>query len=282
MSLTKWPERQKSLYEYHLYMNSLETKEELLNTKVKTKYRSKFYNKIDKENRNEKRCSSKTMGSPQITKVDPKKYLKKGGGFKPEVPQVTHKRHKLNIPRVPARSTLSLNTVRLYEATDTSNVTSNTTSNTTLVNHPLENIRKISSLQSKYSNPKIAVNRFGDTKSLKEVEPVYVLKTSFGKVPKYIIEQHIGDLYDQPAGGEKIEHAKSYKCNLIQEIEHYEMLKNLKENWTETYREYQKLPLKPIKGYVAQKRAQLDNHLNALERDIRLLERHPIIYMKQE
>lgn len=269
--------RHQSRNDCELHINSFKNKNELRNTGTYTKYRSKFYEEIDKQNRSEKRSTNKTMGSPHVTKVDPKQFLKKGGGFKPAVPHVTHIRRKLKLPKVPPRfPSVSINTAQLIEIDNKNDVETPKT-----ISDPFIDIEEDSMSRSEFSDSNKSISRLGESTSLVESKPIYVLKTSFGKVPQYIIEPQ-GNSSNNQEQSKEVENTKTRKCNLIQEMERNAMLLHLKEHWMETYREFQKMPLRSGNDELSKKRLELDYYLDALEGDIRILEQHPIIYIKEE
>jgi len=110
----------------------------------------------------------------------------------------------------------------------------------------------------------------------------YVTRGDYGMIPGYMVNRK-KELYEaeQMAKGEAeaAECVAKSKCRHLDEIERQSMLNGLKENWAETFREFQSLPLLIDTEALTKKKYKLEEALKDLEKDIQLMERHNHIFV---
>ncbi|XP_050546691.1 enkurin-like isoform X2 [Daktulosphaira vitifoliae] len=110
------------------------------------------------------------------------------------------------------------------------------------------------------------------------LEPMYVLKKSFGKTPDYIFK------LNKEKGKTRIiqdEQKKTVEPILrcLPEQERSDLLKGLKTNWSQLQEEFQLLPMITDTLPKMKKKTILEKQLKDLEKDIDLLERSPFLYV---
>ncbi|KAF5295488.1 hypothetical protein FQR65_LT10476 [Abscondita terminalis] len=141
------------------------------------------------------------------------------------------------------------------------------------------NIKKAITQKPKEPEEKMVLDRFGTSKKMSAgLEPVYIYKDTFGKIPKYlkkfIREREKALLLQKDLIG-----TDQPKCRYITEEQRELLLKGLKENWEELQKSYQGLPILIDTIPKKHRKVKLEEELKKLEKDIVLVETHPYIYV---
>ncbi|CAI6356745.1 unnamed protein product [Macrosiphum euphorbiae] len=110
------------------------------------------------------------------------------------------------------------------------------------------------------------------------LEPSYVLKKDFGKLPLYIEKIR---KKNETIRLLEIERIKAIKPPLsrLPEDKRYELLTGLKTNWVELNRQFLLLPMLTDSVTKINRKTSLENQLGNLEKDITLLEKYPALYV---
>ncbi|XP_022162837.1 enkurin-like [Myzus persicae] len=110
------------------------------------------------------------------------------------------------------------------------------------------------------------------------LEPTYVLKKDFGKLPLYIEKIF---KKNETVRLVEIERTQAIKPPLrrLPEEECYELLTGLKTNWAELNRQFLLLPMLTDTVTKIKRKTNLENQLGSLEKDITLLEKYSALYV---
>jgi len=125
-------------------------------------------------------------------------------------------------------------------------------------------------------------NKTGDKNALDPsgLTPKFVNKKDFGQTPGYITKRK-EDMARARADYDAYvdETFKQRSASVLPEGERQEMLYGLKQNWEMAHHDYQGLSLVTDTEHKRQKKERLEGLMKQLERDIDLLEKHPVIYV---
>ncbi|XP_069683539.1 enkurin [Periplaneta americana] len=110
------------------------------------------------------------------------------------------------------------------------------------------------------------------------LEPHFILSKKYGKLPNYLRERQ---QEEEAAKKELQTEINLYKPEgrYITQPERKALLAGLKHNWEEVQKAYQLLPILTDTLPKKKHKAKLEEELKQLEHDIRMLERHPHIYV---
>ena len=242
------------------------------------RYRSKFRPSVLNEERTRRQGSHQTMGHAKVPLNDPKDFLKKGDVERKLNEQFSHQKamsamtreehnHRITRPPVPNhtdRPILGMKTTKDF-------VKQNAVE--TIIACPKQP-RKI-----------YVDTRRGDKYALEPsgLEPVYIRKKEFGKVPDYLEKRKDEvNLAKEEYNRYVSEHFAQGEMQKMPEEERESLICGLKKNWEELHREYQTLSVVIDTVPKKQRKDRLERQMKQLEKDIELLEAHPIIYISDD
>ncbi|XP_025207524.1 enkurin-like [Melanaphis sacchari] len=227
-------------------------------------HRSMFNNSIRREFKLNKGCHQ-TMGYAEVKVNEPSEFLKKNSRkvIRPFVENVkTSARNPVQCPCYPNKLLPKKEISRNF-----------------LLENFVDVVRKVPPLPKH----RVQDTRNGHTMVLDEVglEPLYVLKKDFGKLPLYIKKKFKKNETDKRIEIERIQAIKPPLRHLSEE-EHHTLLTGLKTNWAELYKQFLLLPILTDSMTKINRKTNLENQLRNLEKDIDLLERHVTLYVCDE
>jgi len=147
-----------------------------------------------------------------------------------------------------------------------------------ITNNAVTNIRSV---------PRRAIPKYVDTPSGNSRElipsglyPKYSQKTNYGKVPEYIVQrkkeaseaQREYDAYIQ-------ERMRQGSMKRMPDAERTKILEGLKTNWNLLHHQYQGLSVVMDTQPKRNRKEQIEKEMATLERDIKTIEAHPVIYI---
>ncbi|KAE9525086.1 hypothetical protein AGLY_014500 [Aphis glycines] len=227
-------------------------------------HRSMFNSSIRREFKLNKGCHQ-TMGYAEVKVNEPSEFLKK-------------KSRKVIRPFVENTKTSIKNPVQCSCYPNKPSSTKKNSRNF-LRENIVDVIRKVPPLPKH----RVQDSRDGHTIILDEsgLEPLYVLKKDFGKLPLYIekIFKKIETLRQKEV--ERIQAIKPPIRHLSKE-ERFVLLTGLKANWAELHKQFLLLPILTDSVTKINRKTNLENQLRNLEKDIDLLERYPNLYVCDE
>lgn len=147
------------------------------------------------------------------------------------------------------------------------------------------NIKRAASSVHIDRKPRFADTKYGDFQDLEKsgMIPIYVNKSKFGKVPKYLqkLKSKLSE-QEQAALEVDTESKVEEKMRKISLEEKQDLINGLQHNWNVLQNEYQKLPLLTDTVPKMLRKTKLENSLKQLERDIVLLNSNQsCIYIKK-
>ncbi|XP_026818303.1 enkurin-like [Rhopalosiphum maidis] len=227
-------------------------------------HRSMFNNSIRREFQLNKRCHQ-TMGYAEVKVNEPSEFLKK-------------KSRKVIRPFVEKTKTSDKNPVQCLRYPNKPSPKKKISRNF-LHKNVVDVVRKAPPLPKH----RVQDSRNGHIIVLDEagLEPLYVLKKDFGKLPFYIEKIY---KKNETIRQEEIERIRAIKPPLrrLPEEERYVLLTGLKINWAELHKQFLLLPMLTDSVTKINRKTNLENQLKSLEKDIDLLEKYPNLYVCDE
>ncbi|CAI6355105.1 unnamed protein product [Macrosiphum euphorbiae] len=110
------------------------------------------------------------------------------------------------------------------------------------------------------------------------LEPTFVCKKNFGKIPSYIKKIVKTNKTEKLAEVDRVRAIKPPLCYLSAD-ERNELLTGMRYNWGELYTEFLLLPMVTDSVPKINRKSRLENQLNNLEKDINILEKYPSLYV---
>lgn len=110
--------------------------------------------------------------------------------------------------------------------------------------------------------------------------PNYVLRTNFGRVPKYILERKREAERKAQQDRERMRECQKGP-KLMSEEERQDLLKGLRANWEALQQVYKKLSLLTDTIPKKARKTQLENELKEIEKDMLFLEHNRYIAIQE-
>jgi hypothetical protein len=209
------------------------------------------------------------MGPPKVATRPPDMFLKKHEREQKMPPENCEQKfrypdadaRKPPVPRPDERPVMGLRTTKNY-------ITENAVQNIMSVPRKPEKV---------YCD-----TRIGDKHSLipSGLEPVYIHKKNYGETPEYVAKrkeemQKAQDEYDAYVA----EHFKRGAMRQLTNDERQTLIDGLKDNWEQLHKDF--LQMSVVIDTVPKKnrKERLEAEMKQLERDVELLESHPVIYI---
>ncbi|XP_041367659.1 enkurin-like [Gigantopelta aegis] len=129
---------------------------------------------------------------------------------------------------------------------------------------------------------KFADTRIGDTHRLEPsgLEPVFVHKKEYGKVPNYLEARNKEMVRAQEEYDRYVtEHFKRGAMRQLTEQERMSVLQGLKTNWEDIHEEYQGLSVVTDTPPKKNRKERMEHQMKQLERDIEIFEKHRFVYI---
>ncbi|XP_014252700.1 enkurin [Cimex lectularius] len=233
-------------------------------------YKSKFSKLVREESRIGKDCH-KTFGyATDFPKADPKKdFLKKGTRVvcRPRI-EYTKPPTKV-LEQVPKKGEWKI-----------------------IEHKPTPNFIKLNIKKVHNAIPQTGPSRYVTTKGIRFhncnlLIPKFVWGEKFGKVPGYIykIKKELSDKIKEKEEKWRLR-AEKYKAaetlKRVSSAERLELLNGLKTAWAGLQREFQLLPMLNDTPPKIKRKRFLEEQLNALEKEIQMIEGHQIIYVYED
>uniref|UniRef100_UPI00358E6CAE enkurin isoform X1 n=2 Tax=Myxine glutinosa TaxID=7769 RepID=UPI00358E6CAE len=230
------------------------------------RYISQFKNKLwlDQQPR---KIKMKTMGPVKVVIPSPKTYLRKHS----QEPQLPEKKsfqypdsHRL--PPIPQRKDCPA-----LLKHDTKNFIK-------------QNVMRAISAKTTQLPPIAADTVHGNLQLLEHsgLLPKFLKKKEYGKVPSYIVQKKAQISREKEAHLLMAKDRSQKHPEQLSSEDRDHMLKGLKQNRDKLYQQFILLPL--VIDTVSQRnhKTRLEQELSRLERDIMLIERNPVIYIKRD
>ncbi|KAJ2954096.1 hypothetical protein O0L34_g2313 [Tuta absoluta] len=209
------------------------------------------------------RC--RTFGHAKTPMTRPDQFLKKGQGIVQPTKTSDHKCVSGNLPPVPKRPPPDKGPQKPTP------------------NFRILNIKKAIKIKGKPVEPRLVDTRDGHIKKIKgsgEV-PEFCLRPDFGQMPAYLLKRNRNK--ERRLTLEKIaEDNRESLCKLINKEERETLLANLKHNWALMQKAFLQLPMLTDTIPKIAKKTKMEHDLEQIEKDIKLVESNPYIYVYDE
>ncbi|NWR71832.1 ENKUR protein, partial [Centropus unirufus] len=210
----------------------------------------------------------KTMGPAKVAVPSPKNFLKKHSK-EPKLPE-RKKEHDSKKPptlSVPPRTTRPVMGIQSKKNFINMNAVAAVTAS------------------PKKPQPLLVDRRQGDKYLLETsgLVPKYIKKKDYGVTPKYVTQR----------SEEKKRAQREYEASILEQLkkasmkqlsdeERERLLRGLKKNWEEVYRDFQCLPVEIDTIPKRLHKEKLESEMKRLEHDIDIIEKHKVIYIANE
>ncbi|KAL0268817.1 UNVERIFIED_CONTAM: hypothetical protein PYX00_010630 [Menopon gallinae] len=159
-----------------------------------------------------------------------------------------------------------------------------------------ENIKWADSLEPKIPPPRSVDSPRGTVKDLTHLIQMIKVRESenYGKVPAYLCERkkRLQRYLDRKKKQDEIERAyreqmgigvrgMSENVYMIDEETRAKLLQGLKEHWNELSKQFLRLPVMCDTMTKIKRKTWLENEIDRVERDVKLIEGHPCIYVER-
>lgn len=234
------------------------------------RYKSQYSGQVRQEYQQTKDFS-KTMGPLRVDPGSPAHFLKKGEGTQSvsptRPPEPRTQSHSLTRPPVPKHDELT----PLAEPTSKNFIRENTMEVLRAVPKKAEPV-----ILDRTSGP-------GGRQVLEEsgLVPKYSKKEDFGKVPDYLTQRKEHEAqYQRDRQAHLDAMSRAGAPRQLSGDERQRLLDGLKANWTQLHHDYQALSVVTDTVSKRQRKKRLEEKLASLEADIRRVESHPVIYVE--
>jgi hypothetical protein len=239
------------------------------------RYVSQYAGKARQEARANKQ-GGKTMGPGRVAPNSAKSYLRKGASKtaanrvqtmgKPPTPKQPMAKTKPPVPRHNERPVMGMKTKRNY-------VKDNHVAATT--QRPPQKPTTLLDVTAKGATARVDPAKSG-------LVPTYSKAKGYGQVPEYLTRRREEE---DRAAAEYHDYVRTIQQQNspyeVSENERLELLDGLRTNWDTLHKEYLGMSMVADTGPKKMRKERVEKQLAELERDIQLIERHPVIYVTQ-